>query len=77
MPDLIYFKRSRPSDFPFSIAVKDCSGKKLLFVTYGEDIKGGKGGVWSETIGNIHPRTLAMIEERLGEDVVARLTQIR
>jgi len=72
---VLFNRKTKQSDFPFQIIVKQQYNQRVLYVSYGEDIRNG-GGIWSEDLNNIHPRTVVMIEERLGKDTVSRLLSL-
>lgn len=74
--NLLFSQRSKASDFPFQVVVKQHFNKKTLYVTYGNGPKQG-GGTWTENLYDIYPRTLVMIEERLGKDVVKELETLQ
>ena len=72
----LYSKKTKLPDFPFQVVVKDHGERRVLYVTYGGGKKTG-GGSWSESLNNVHPRTMNMIRERLGEEIVLELEKLQ
>tara|TARA_Y100001970_G_scaffold290232_1_gene423148 strand:+ start:2483 stop:2770 length:288 start_codon:yes stop_codon:yes gene_type:complete len=71
----LYSKKTKSYQFPFHIVVKQHDRRKVLYITYGGGRKNG-GGAWSENLDNVHPRTLNMIKDYLGQHVVDDLMDL-
>lgn len=72
---LLFSKKTKSWDYSFHIVVKQHHNKKILYVTYGGGRKDG-GGAWSENLTNVHPRTMNMIKDYLGEKTVEELNSL-
>ncbi|MBM88266.1 MAG: hypothetical protein CMQ41_07780 [Gammaproteobacteria bacterium] len=72
---MLYYKSTRPPKWPFNVVVKKHGSRTILYITYGGGRKSG-GGAWSENLNNVHPRTMSMIEDYLGEKTVKEIMNL-
>ena len=66
---MLFYKATRPPEWPFNVVVKRHGNKTIIYITYGGGRKTG-GGAWSENLANVHPRTMNMVKDYFDQDTV-------
>ena len=72
---MLFYKATKPPEWPFNVVVKRHGNKTIIYVTYGNGRNKG-GGAWSENLANVHPRTLTMIADYFDQETVEDIKRL-